>query len=486
MRSSAYEARAARLPELDDIRALDAQLSAIEAEAEGEARLSYEHFQLARHAQWRRAARADAADAERPAAGRWSARCDTTRAADGARGGASSERPLSAQLLRQLSPCSFLRFGRDAHGRVLASALRERVYDGAFVAKLRAWLHCYDRDGRGSLSEADLERYVGETMPALQNIDAKFCPFYVCTAVRRVVFFVEQKRAGPGASRVSIAKLCRSRVCNELIEVGRAGQLRPPPGRAAPAPRGAAPGVASSTTAAAASRTAPVLGEAARSTPTPARCRSGPRRGQEHQLVRRAQRQAHLLEYLNLDTDHNGMLSRRELRAYRGGTLTATFVDRAEEAITYRCEDHARASAEPGELAMDYKTWLDFVLAMENKKTPEAFRYFWRLLDVQKCGFLQLWTINYFYRDIAARLRELGHDAPAIDDVNSEIFDMVKPRNAMRITYDDLLECEQRHTIIRCPGRALSERGEGAGKRNGRRLVSYCATARLPFQPAIM
>ena len=85
-----------------------------------------------------------------------------------------------------------LRFGRDAHGRVLASALRERVYDGAFVAKLRAWLHCYDRDGRGSLSEADLERYVGETMPALQNIDAKFCPFYVCTAVRRVVFFVEQ------------------------------------------------------------------------------------------------------------------------------------------------------------------------------------------------------------------------------------------------------------------------------------------------------
>jgi len=32
--------------------------------------------------------------------------------------------------------------------------------------------------------------------------------------------------------------------------------------------------------------------------------------------------------YLNLDEDHNGMLSKREFKGYGGGTLTNAFVDR--------------------------------------------------------------------------------------------------------------------------------------------------------------
>ena len=36
---------------------------------------------------------------------------------------------------------------------------------------------------------------------------------------------------------------------------------------------------------------------------------------------------------------------------------------------------------------MDYKTYLDFVLALENKREPQALSYFFRILDVkQVCG----------------------------------------------------------------------------------------------------
>ena len=50
------------------------------------------------------------------------------------------------------------------------------------------------------------------------------------------------------------------------------------------------------------------------------------------------------------------MLSRQELIAYGTSTLTPTFIDRIfEECLTYGGE-------------MDYKTYLDFVLALENRK----------------------------------------------------------------------------------------------------------------------
>jgi serine/threonine-protein phosphatase 2A regulatory subunit B'' len=61
--------------------------------------------------------------------------------------------------------------------------------------------------------------------------------------------------------------------------------------------------------------------------------------------------------YLKLDLDHNGLLSKNELSKYSWG-LTDIFIDRVfEEYQTFEGE-------------MDYKTFLDFVLAMENKKTP--------------------------------------------------------------------------------------------------------------------
>ena len=65
-------------------------------------------------------------------------------------------------------------------------------------------------------------------------------------------------------------------------------------------------------------------------------------------------------QYLNLDKDHNGMLSKAELLHYGTSTLTPAFVNRVfEVCLTYGGE-------------MDYKTYLDFVLALENRKEPQV------------------------------------------------------------------------------------------------------------------
>ncbi len=86
--------------------------------------------------------------------------------------------------------------------------------------------------------------------------------------------------------------------------------------------------------------------------------------------------------YLNLDQDHNGMLKKEELLKYGTGTLTSVFVDRVfQECLTYEGE-------------MDYKTYLDFVLALENRKEPQSLQYFFRILDIKQQGYNL--TLNYF------------------------------------------------------------------------------------------
>ncbi|EOD36050.1 hypothetical protein EMIHUDRAFT_226900 [Emiliania huxleyi CCMP1516] len=97
-------------------------------------------------------------------------------------------------------------------------------------------------------------------------------------------------------------------------------------------------------------------------------------------------------DYLELDADQNGMLSVGELMRFRGGAppgggLTAPFVQRSE---------------------LDYKSYLDFVLAHSYKGTPEALTYFFKLLDLRR-RLLGL-DLAYFFRAVLEKFDELGVD----------------------------------------------------------------------------
>lgn len=53
---------------------------------------------------------------------------------------------------------------------------------------------------------------------------------------------------------------------------------------------------------------------------------------------------------------------------------------------------------------MDYKNFLDFVLAMENKKSPMSLQYFWRILDVFHKNAIDTFVINMFFRAVIDKL----------------------------------------------------------------------------------
>ncbi|CAN0227581.1 unnamed protein product, partial [Ectocarpus fasciculatus] len=130
---------------------------------------------------------------------------------------------------------TFLRFPRDIRARIPSRVFFKHVYESVTLRKTRLTLHFYDSEGLGFLREQDLENYVYDhipTMPALRAIHDNFYPFYVFTAVRRFMFFLDLKRTG----KVSIDTLVRSRVMEEFLQVRMAaGEQREPRSAAAAA-----------------------------------------------------------------------------------------------------------------------------------------------------------------------------------------------------------------------------------------------------------
>lgn len=142
--------------------------------------------------------------------------------------------------------------------------------------------------------------------------------------------------------------------------------------------------------------------------------------------------------YLLLDRDENGLLKKSELVKHQWG-LTDIFIDRIfEEYQTFDGE-------------MDYKTFLDFVLAMENKKSPQSLAYFFKILDIYGKGAIDSFVINMFFKEVKAKLTQKDPDAEnnfKVEDIKDEIFDMAKPETPNAITLNDLINCGQGDVIV--------------------------------------
>ena len=62
---------------------------------------------------------------------------------------------------------------------------------------------------------------------------------------------------------------------------------------------------------------------------------------------------------------------------------------------------------------LDYKGYLDFVIAHEHRSHPAALAYFFRSLDLHASGKLGVFEVNYFVRDIVQGLIDSG-DEPLV------------------------------------------------------------------------
>lgn len=235
---------------------------------------------------------------------------------------------LTATVFARLLPIS------SYPGRINIMSLFNYTMRKVWLQQTRIGLSLYDYTGQQYLRECDLESYILElipSLPQLEGLEKSFHSFYVCTAVRKFFFFLDPLRKG----KIRISHILASSFLDDLLEL-RDDEI--------------------------------------------------PKDAQELNWFSAPSALSVYGHYLNLDKDHNGMLSKAELAGYGSGTLTSVFLDRVfSECLTYDGE-------------MDYKTYLDFVIALENRQEPQALHYLFRILDFDHKGYLTSFTLNYFYK----------------------------------------------------------------------------------------
>nr|XP_043639842.1 probable serine/threonine-protein phosphatase 2A regulatory subunit B'' subunit TON2 [Erigeron canadensis] len=291
------------------------------------------------------------------------------------------------------SPSNFLKFEKDELGRISILPFYLYVMRTVSLTQARIDMSELDGDSDGFLQPYEMEAYIRGLIPnlaQLRDMPAEFIQMYCHIAAHKFFFFCDPSRKG----KACIKKILLSNCLQELMELHQETD-----------------------------------GDSADSE-------------QIDNWFSLASTQRICDTFLDLDKDANGTLSKAELQGYADATLTDIFIERV-------FDEHVRHGKTviglPWE--MDFESFLDFILALENKDTPEGLTYLFRCLDLQGKGYLTAPDIHILFRDMREKWDQIGNYELCTEDVRDEIWDMVRPVDPLRITLSDMLSCKQGGTI---------------------------------------
>ncbi|KAG7028962.1 putative serine/threonine-protein phosphatase 2A regulatory subunit B'' subunit TON2 [Cucurbita argyrosperma subsp. argyrosperma] len=307
---------------------------------------------------------------------------------------------IGPKCRRFFSPSNFMKFEKDESGRIAILPFYLYVMRTVSLTQARIDMSELDEDSDGFLQPHEMEGYIRGLIPnlaQLRDIPASFVQTYCRIAARKFFFFCDPARRG----KACIKKVLLSNCLQELMELHQVDH-------------------------------ADMLEETEEEV-------TDTEQAENWFSLTSAQRICDM--FLALDKDMNGTLSKQELREYADGTLTEIFIERV-------FDEHVRRNKGGGNTReMDFDSFLDFVLALENKDTPEGLTYLFRCLDLQGRGYLTTVDIHTLFRDVHQKWIEGGNYELCIEDVRDEIWDMVKPGDPLKITSNDLLNCKQGGTV---------------------------------------
>lgn len=307
------------------------------------------------------------------------------------------------------------------------------------------------------ISENDLMNFIYDSLndiEAAKVLNSNFHPYYVFTVVRKIIFFLDPSHRGS----CDVYQLARSSFCNEFVAMKAARSIFNDVDHQS---------IESSricsvlmqmqdTLTIAASRASRIgltlIGSAPLSLMytsvtdpgklPPQFSTSNDKLSWFHPV--NAQQLYNL--YMELDIDGNGMLTKDELTRIRKGGLNPMFIDVLFASIMLY---HNPAN---DQYEMDYKGYLDLMLALEYSHTEPAVQWLFTLLDVRKRGYLDHGALCYWFKPIRDKLLSLRADANVVscDVMANELIDMAGASLTEKITLDMLIESGVGHTVLMC------------------------------------
>ncbi|KAG5554967.1 hypothetical protein RHGRI_012495 [Rhododendron griersonianum] len=309
---------------------------------------------------------------------------------------------IGPKCRRFFSPSNFMKFEKDESGRIAILPFYLYVMRTVSLTQARIDMSELDEDSDGFLQSHEMEAYIRGLIPnlaQLRDMPSAFVQMYCRIAAHKFFFFCDPHRRG----KACIKKILLSNCLQELMELHQESEEEV----------------------------------------------TDTEQAENWFSLTSAQRICDM--FLALDKDMNGTLSKQELREYADGTLTDIFIERGTNLFYSFAafDEHVRRgkTGVGNAREMDFESFLDFVLALENKDTPEGLTYLFRCLDLQGRGYLTTADIHSLFRDVHQKWIEGGNYELCIEDVRDEIWDMVKPVDPLRITLSDLLGCKQGGTV---------------------------------------
>lgn len=143
-----------------------------------------------------------------------------------------------------------------------------------------------------------------------------------------------------------------------------------------------------------------------------------------------------------LDVDGDGVLTVEELEQYSESSFSKLVIHRVFEI-------HVPYSG-GGRRVMDFKNYLNFVLATEYPCANASMLYLWSILDLDDTkAFISINTLRCFCKEIADELvaRQILPDITG-DIISMEIVDMINPLWHEHITLEDIIRSGHAETVF--------------------------------------
>lgn len=285
----------------------------------------------------------------------------------------------------------FLSCPRNAERAVDIAAIYQTFAKQVSLVKCEAELIMWDNNNDGRLSEDEVENYVRDLasrIAALQAMSKDMLPFYCCTVSRRLFWDLDPGNRGV----LRIHSLLQSSVMDEWVSLQLMTEDDPQNWFGA--------------------------------------------------LVT----QQLYNKFVLLDTRNKGTLNVENLRAYKKGLptvlddglppdtspLCSLFIDRYFETNTLMTRSE-----------MDYRKFVDFVIAVELLPQCSRPHFFWNILDMDGCGVLSPMVVNQFFRETHGKLVAAGLDVPSRETVVQEVFDLIEKAEPLRITREEFVRSPQ-------------------------------------------
>eukprot|EP01012_Entosiphon_sulcatum_P022874 TRINITY_DN27853_c0_g1_i1.p1 TRINITY_DN27853_c0_g1~~TRINITY_DN27853_c0_g1_i1.p1 ORF type:complete len:454 (+),score=105.96 TRINITY_DN27853_c0_g1_i1:68-1429(+) len=289
---------------------------------------------------------------------------------------------------KRIPSTDFFLFERDSSGTIPALPFFAYVCKKVVAYQTRLLLEQRDAMGDGNLVERELEDFILHLMPTLRGVrkmPESQHQHYLCHATRKFFFFLDTGKRG----KISIDRLHSSDILQELVRLRTGSEEEPDEER-------------------------DMMGCNWFSLPIFLKV---------------------YMHYKELDTGVKGVLHREDMYRYNNGTLTPIFIDRVVDVTGISG-------------VIDFKRFIDFVLATEYVQLRASRLYYWKMLDERGEGFITPAVFRVLLEGVMEKLREKGLPEVKLDDAVAEVVDMINPKDPSRITLEDIERSGHPHLVF--------------------------------------